>query len=509
MLRRMASRQDGGIMQLNLSNITFTYPAASEPALRDVTVTFPTGWTGIVGDNGGGKTTLALVACGILQPEVGSVSPALVTCYCAQDVTTPPDNLTDFALAYDGDALRLRRDLLIDDDWAWRYNTLSGGQQKRLQVACALWARPDVLAMDEPTNHVDASTRRTIANVLASFKGVGLLVSHDRELLDGLCAQCLFVSNGQVTKRPGGYTQASGQAQLERESAIHAREMARREKARLEREAQRRRDEASRIASRRSGRGLASGDSDARAKKSLYIVSGQDGKVARLSSRMENRLADAAEKLEATRIEKRYDADVWIEAVPSRRAVLVRLKKAMMPLGEDATLAVPALHVGNTDHIALLGDNGSGKTTLVRRLMANIPATTRALYIAQEPTAQERRAALKRLRDLGGAERGRVLSAVAQLNSAPERILEGGEVSPGEMRKLMLALGILDAPELIVMDEPTNHLDLGSTEALERMLAAFPGALVLVSHDLALVRVAATITWTIEGRAGKYVLTVG
>jgi ATPase subunit of ABC transporter with duplicated ATPase domains len=91
-----------------------------------------------------------------------------------------------------------------------------------------------------------------------------------------------------------------------------------------------------------------------------------------------------------------------------------------------------------------------------------------------------------------------VLSIVAQLNSEPKRLLEGDATSPGEMRKLMLALGILDSPELIIMDEPTNHLDLGSIEALQRMLVAFPGALLLVSHDEVLLRAITQVTWRIE-----------
>ena len=507
LLTRMASCRNGGVMQLNLSSIEYTYPTAAEPALRGVSATFPQGWTGIVGDNGGGKTTLALVACGILLPDSGSVSPSLLSLYCPQDATEPPQNLEDFALSYDGHATRLRRDLGIEEDWPWRYGTLSGGQQKRLQVACALWADPDVLAVDEPTNHVDASTRQAISSALARFGGIGLLVSHDRELLDVLCAQCLFVAGGIATMRPGGYTLAEGQASLERASAVHAREAARKELARIEREAIRRREEASRSAGKRSLKGVGKHDGDARYKRRIAVVSGQDGKAGRLSSRMEARLALAEASLSAARVEKRYDADVWLDAAPSRRKVLLRMEPQVLTLG-DATLSVPALHIGNADHIGLVGDNGTGKTTLVKRIVGCLPNGTRVLYIPQEPSGDDKHATLAALHDLPDARRGRVLSIVAQLNSEPERVLEGDTISPGEMRKLMLALGILDKPELIVMDEPTNHLDLGSTVALERMLAAYPAALLLVSHDAKLVAAATRVTWRISGAGDQFSLQV-
>ena len=495
-------------MQLNLSNIEYTYPSATEPALRTVTATFPRGWTGIVGDNGGGKTTLALVACGLLQPDAGTVTPTLLTLYCAQDATTPPDNLEAFAHAFDGSAVRLRHDLGIEDDWPARFDTLSGGQQKRLQVACALWAGPDVLAVDEPTNHVDATTRRIISTALSQFDGIGLLVSHDRELLDALCAQCLFVADGSATMRPGGYSQASSQAALERSSTIRARAVARKEKARIEREAQRRREEASRSAGKRSLRGVGKHDGDARFKKRVAVVSGQDGKAGKLSSHMEGRLESVEAKLATVRVDKRYDADVWLDAMPSRRKVLFRMKPASLPLG-DVSLHVPALSIGNTDHIGLTGDNGTGKTTLIKRIIAALPEGTRTLYIPQEPDETQKSAALDALHDLPDVKRGRALAIIALLNSAPDRILEGNTISPGEMRKLMLALGILESPELIVMDEPTNHLDLGSTEALERLLSAYPGALLLASHDAALVGVATSITWKTREAEDGYALAVG
>ena len=169
------------------------------------------------------ETTLVRIACRQLHPDAGSHVPRLMSCYCAQDATVQPDNLEEFALAFDGLAVALRRDLGIEEDWAWAFGELSGGQQKRLQVACALWAQPDVLTVDEPTNHVDATTRPAIATALSRFAGVGLLVAHDRELLDVLCSQCLFVTRVGAAMRPGGYTHASSQAALERRSAAHAR----------------------------------------------------------------------------------------------------------------------------------------------------------------------------------------------------------------------------------------------------------------------------------------------
>ena len=462
-------------MQLNLSNIEYCYPLAEEPILRGITVTFPQGWTGVVGDNGCGKTTLARIACGRIVPDAGSVGPALASSYCPQDATLRPSDLDDFAAAYDGRAVRLRRELGIEDDWPWRFETLSGGQQKRLQVACALWPAPDLLVMDEPTNHVDATTRAAIARALAGFAGVGILISHDRALLDALCGQCLFMSEG----------------------SLHAHEEARREKKRIEREAQRRREEAARKEGKKSLKGIAKHDSDARRKKRLAIVTGTDGIAAKQAGRMEARLERVTAQADRTRVQKRYDADIWLEATPSRRPVLLRLEAAELPMGER-TLVFPQLFIGRSDHIGLVGDNGSGKTTLVKHLMAQMPDGVRVLYIPQEPTDGQQEEARERLAKLASAERGRVLSIVAQLNSEPERVLEGDAISPGEMRKLMLALGILDSPELIIMDEPTNHLDLGSTEALERVLAAFPGALLLVSHDAALLEATTDITWRID-----------
>lgn len=311
--------------------------------------------------------------------------------------------------AYDRDAVALRRDLDMEDDWPWRYDTLSCGQQKRLQVACALWQRPDLLVMDEPTNHVDTPTREAITAALAPFKGVGLLISHDRALLDALCVQCLFMAEGRLTARPGGYSRGRGQEELERETALRQRERARREKKRLAGETQRRREEASRAAGMRSCRNLDPKDHSGKERVKLAVYTGKDGVAGKLSSRMESRLSRAEETLAQVKVEKRYDGDLWMRAEPSARKVLYRQPEMTLALGERQLL-VPPLSIGNTDHIALTGPNGAGKTTLVSEVARRIDPTARVLVIPQEPTAEQYRDALSRLASLDSRSRGRVLA---------------------------------------------------------------------------------------------------
>lgn len=494
-------------MQLVLSGVTYAYPAAREAVISNLTITFPAGWTALLGDNGCGKTTLAKIACGLIEPDAGSVTRNLVCSYVAQDADEPPEGLADFALDYGRDARELRESFRIEDDMPWRWDELSFGERKKLQVATALWGRPDVLVADEPTNHLDADAREQLGAALARFRGIGILVSHDRELVDLLATRCASFEPGGIVVRPGGYSAAHDQAELERSSAAAERQNAKRELARLAAEKDKRAHEAARADARRSKRNLDPRDHDARGKIDLAVFTGKDGQAGRLSSQMDARLVAARERLAAVRVTKRYDGDLWMDAEPARRRTVLHVPPATIPCGPEGTLEIPELWVGNTDHVGVVGPNGAGKSTLLSHLRVLLAQAADAglglevLDIPQELPAEARDAVVGRVTSLTPADRGRVLSTVAQLNSDPDRILEGGRTSPGELRKLMLAEGILRHPALIVMDEPTNHLDLHSTEALERALAAYPGALLLVSHDRRFLDACTARTWEVrDGR---------
>lgn len=502
---RYANRKNFIMTQSNsvvtLSHITYTYPGTSNPALANVSATFSRGWTGIIGNNGCGKSTLARIACGIITPELGSVTPLLTFAYCEQDAGNEPSMLFNFACDYSPTAQHLRSILNIKDDMLWRFAELSSGEQKKIQVATALWMEPELLVLDEPTNHVDAVCRAEIQEALATYKGIGLLISHDRTLLDALASNCLCFEGSQAVMRPGGYSQAKAQAQQDILTATRTKEAQKAKVQKLQAEYAQRANKASQTASRRSARNLDKHDRDGRAKIKLAIYTGQDGKAGSLAANMDARLAKEQDKLVGMFIAKEYNSTLWLEASPSPRKTLLHLPAHTMTTPQGETRSIPTITLENTTHLGIRGPNGIGKTTLINELLQVLQnqaeqAPLRILYLPQELSESDRKTLLAKITALPKEEKGKLLSIVAQLNSDPKRILSGASTSPGEARKLFLAYGIMNAPELIIMDEPTNHLDLHSIEALEQALANFPGALVLVSHDEAFMK--STTTEAIE-----------
>lgn len=463
--------------------VHFSYPDSAAVLLEDVDCHFSHGWNGIVGANGAGKTTLIQLALGTLRPQSGGVQAAGKALYCPQRTDEPPAGLEALQVSADGEACRLRGRLDVGADWLERWDTLSHGERKRAQIAVALWHQPDVLAVDEPTNHLDAPARRMLEEALVSYGGVGLLVSHDRDLLDRLCRQCLFIEPPRAVLRPGGFS--CGVAEREREEETARREFAAAssQRQRLEREAVRRREEAARQQKRRSKRGLGK-DNDARFKRNRARVSGKDGTAGRQLRQLDGRLESARRRQAEAQFRSRPELGIWLGGGRPRRDWLFRLPPGSESLGGRRRLSHEGLAMRPQERVAMTGANGSGKSTLLRRIVGAVDlGPGRLLYVPQEIAADEAADLLRRIRALERASLGRVMTAVSCLGSCPERLLASDNPSPGETRKLLLALGIMREPHLVVLDEPTNHLDLPSIECLEEALDACPCGLLLVSHD--------------------------
>ena len=227
---------------------------------------------------------------------------------------------------------------------------------------------------------------------------------------------------------------------------------------------------------------------------------------------IEGRMRQAREKRDGIKIKKTHELGIWLSGGRSKRDLLLNLTAESIPLGGRRHLTFSDLAMRQDERIALTGPNGAGKSTLVRHLLRcpNVPAT-RLIYVPQEIDLTSSGQILDRARVLSGDELGRMMAVVSRLGSRPDRLLESAEPSPGETRKLLLALGIARVPHLIVMDEPTNHMDLPSIECLEEALGDCPCGLLLVSHDRRLLERLTTTRWQISrdgGEAERFVLDV-
>jgi ATPase subunit of ABC transporter with duplicated ATPase domains len=465
-------------------NVSFNYDRTTYALINNLSAHFARGWTGIVGANGVGKSTVLKLAAGELLPNQGRVVIPGSAIYCQQRTDDIPHQLNDLIQSMDGDAFEIKGRLRVDDDWVGRWTTLSHGERKRAQIAVALWRKPEVLAVDEPTNHLDAAAQDLLFAGLAGFQGVGLLVSHDRDLLDNLCRQCLFIDPPDVVLRPGNYTQGFQQAQTDEMAVQKQRAQAKRNVSKLKRESAKRRSAASQAHRRRSKRGLAPKDRDAREKINLARVSGKDGVDGKRLSQLAGRLSQAQKKRDAIKVKKKYELGIWISGARSKRNTLFNVPADSLSLGGGKRLHFPDLTMKPDDRIALTGSNGSGKSTLIQRIMQSLNLNRdHVAYVPQEIDIDASQGIMARARDLPNEKLGRMMTVVSRLGSRPHRLLESLEPSPGEIRKILLATGIANVPHLIVMDEPTNHLDLPSIECLEQALIDCPCGLLLVSHD--------------------------
>jgi ATPase subunit of ABC transporter with duplicated ATPase domains len=471
---------------LHFEGVTFAWADAA-PLLEELELVLPDRWTAVVGENGAGKSTLLALAAGLVAPLRGRVRrepPGARVILCPQSVGAAGAEVHALAAADGRGAHRLRAALALDPAALGRWGTLSPGERRRWQVGAALHAEPDVLLLDEPTNHADAAARSLLADALASFRGVGLLVSHDRALLDTLAVRTLRLHRGGARLYEGAYSRAratwEAQARERWDRRAAAQDEARAAARRLA-DARRARDaaDAARSGARRDPR-----DHDAR---TLGAKTRRAWAEDRLGADVRRHRAAAERSREAVPEAPPAEgapAALFLGWERAPRPVLLALDADVVRAGPVAVLRDVHRVVRREDRVRVAGPNGSGKSTLLAALLAgsSLPPD-KVLHLPQELPPETGPALLAGVRALAPDVRGRLLALVAALGSDPGRLLASASPSPGEVRKLLLALGLARRAWLLVLDEPTNHLDLPTIERLEAALAAYPGAIVLVTHD--------------------------
>ncbi|GMU62256.1 MAG: hypothetical protein AMXMBFR34_40190 [Myxococcaceae bacterium] len=241
-------------------------------------------------------------------------------------------------------------------------------------------------------------------------------------------------------------------------------------------------------------------DSDARGLGADYRAEQAEKSHAAALRRNARKAGEAQQEAQRLRVKKEPGRSLFLHDAPCPRPVVLSFSGEVRHAGGGHCLRGVSVQLRRGEHVAVTGDNGAGKSTLLAALQdgAGLPRE-RVLWLPQELSAADAADDLTHLRGLPSQERGRVLQLLDALGVDPEDLLRTAAPSPGEARKLHLALGLGRGVWLAVLDEPENHLDLPSLERLEAALQGFPGALLVVTHDERLAGAVTARRWHLAG----------
>jgi ATPase subunit of ABC transporter with duplicated ATPase domains len=470
--------------------ISFELPNGRE-LFKDLNFSLDGRLSALVGPNGVGKSCLAKLIAGQLEPSTGTIRRARSVRLLPQRQEPEPITVSEF-LCVDYQWSLFGERLLANIDPHAPCTVLSGGQWMRVRLACAL--AEDFLILDEPTNDLDRDGREAVMQFLRERNGGALLISHDRECLQ-LSEEIFELSNLGLARFSGGWAAYTEAKQRERERARAALELAKRERdsAVTERVEARVRQEKR---NRRGARSAADGGMPkilAGARKRRAQATGGKLDSAALE-RSQSAVREAHAAFTRLKMEPLMYADLIGREIPAQKLVAeahgfnVRFQEWIYRDDLDF-----AWH-GNV-RIALKGANGSGKSTLLKAMLGAEFQTRgelrrgdlAALYLDQRCSLlDDRKSVFENIRTVSSASDSEIRNGLAKFLFARETVFQRvSDLSGGERLRAALARGLLSAqqPELLVLDEPTNNLDLINVEFLEQLVGAFRAALIVISHD--------------------------
>lgn len=481
---------------LNIQNLSFSYPNSSALILKNINLEFNIGWSAIIGANGCGKSTLLKLIAKELVADEGTIKGNELVHSCVQNTEIEPIGFSDFMTTYNSKAFKIRNSLEIKDEWLGMWKFLSHGQRKRVQIAIALFAEPDILTLDEPTNHLDGKSKKIVIEALKSFNGIGILVSHDRALLDRLCKNTVILKDARAVVFKMNYSTAMHEYTQDCEHLRNAQNQRDEEIKKLKKLINLQQEKVQKSKQRLSKKGLDVHDSDAKEKINLAKLTGKDKNDGQILKRSLTKYRHLKEN--SISLDKNYRLGISFEAQGTKKLFPLFIRQGILSIYEKQKVVFSNMRIEECDKIGVIGENGSGKSSFIDYLLENIDQKGNVFYIPQEITKEQGEKLLSEINNLSKEKKGEIFTIVTRLSSNPKILLESRSPSPGETRKLLLAKALLAKPSLIILDEPTNHMDINSIAALENALKEYTGTLILVSHDEIFLQNTTSKTWSFE-----------
>ena len=506
---------------ITIRDLRWAAPGA-EPLFTNLDLAVGAERVGLVGRNGVGKTTLLRLVAGELKPQAGAVLVQGRLGMLRQAVRVggeeqicdlfgvrePLAILERAAGGQAGEEDLAAADWLLEGRMAASLArmgleaapttplaALSGGQRTRAALAALIFAEPDVLILDEPTNNLDRDGRDAVIELVRGWPSAALVVSHDRELLEEMDAIVELTTLG-AARHSGGWSDYAQRKALELEALEHRAAEADRRRADIARDAQAQAERQARrdAAGRRKG---AKGDMPKillGARMARAQATGGDQ-----ARRAERRMQDAEASAAAARARLEVIAPLRVTAPSTGLAAgteVLRLEEVSAGHAPDRPLLSGlSLRITGPERVAITGPNGAGKSTLLALIAGELdpmagrvrrPASL-ALLDQTVSLLEPGASILENFRRLHpGAAENACRAALARFRFRAEAALQAvAALSGGQLLRAGLAcvLGGPRPPTLLMLDEPTNHLDIDSVEAVEAGLGAFDGALIVVSHD--------------------------